>query len=233
MASVYSMVERTSTGIPGLDELIEGGVPKDSVTMVTGNTGSGKTTFCTQFLINGMENGEKCLYITTEELPEMISEDAQSFGWDLDAYAKQDKFRITYIDPSKRSNYLHEDIQKLVEEVDPDRIVLDSISVIGAYWYNDEEMRTNMHALVKGMRNVDATVVMTAEMAKEDSGQLTRYGITEYIVDGVIALGGLSLGQSTFRSLQVIKMRRTDIEEDVQGLDITKEGLVVEDQDTF
>lgn len=233
MVLFRSMVERVSSGVPGLDTLVEGGFPKHSVTMVSGNTGSGKTTFCTQFIKAGLENGEKCLYITTEELPEHISESAEEFGWDLDSYAEDDLFRITYIDPSKRSNYLSEDVEKLVEEVEPDRIVLDSISVISAYWHNDEEMRTNVHRLVQSFREMDASVVMTAEMPQSDSGGLTRYGIAEYVVDGVIALGGLSLGQSTFRSLQVIKMRQTDIDEDVQGLEITGDGLVVEEQETF
>lgn len=227
------MTDRVPTGIPGLDNLVDGGFPEDSVTLVTGNTGSGKTTFGTQFLIEGMENGEKCLYITTEEMPEEIKSDAESFGWDLEGYEDDGTLEMKYIDPSTRSSYLREDIEKAVEEHEPDRIAVDSISVIGAYWRHDDEIRSNIHHLVKGFREMDATVVMTAEIPDLDGGRLTRYGIAEFVVDGVIALGGLSLGETTFRSLQVVKMRKTPIDEDVMGLELTENGIQLQEEDTF
>lgn len=227
------MVERVASGIPGFDDLINGGFPEHTVTLITGNTGSGKTTFCTQFLLEGLENDDTCLYITTEELPEEIREDAASFGWDLEQYEDDGALQVAYIDPSTRSNYIREDIEKLADEMDPDRIVIDSVSVVGAYWSSDDQLRSNIHHLVKGFREMDSTVLITAEIPNEKSNQLSRYGIAEFVVDGVVALGGLSLGESTFRSLQVIKMRQTAIEEDVMGLEMTADGIAVEAEETL
>jgi KaiC/GvpD/RAD55 family RecA-like ATPase len=78
---------------------------------------------------------------------------------------------------------------------------------------------------------MDATVLITAETPETDGNQLSRYGIAEFVVDGVVALGGLSLGESTFRSLQVIKMRQTGIEEEIRGMQMTGDGLVVEEDE--
>ncbi len=227
------MVDRLTSGIEGFDELVNGGFPEGTVSLITGNTGSGKTTLCTQFLMEGVENGEQCLFITTEELPDEIREDAAAFGWDLAAYEEEGLLEIAYIDPSTRSNYIREDIEKRAEELDPDRVVVDSISVIGAYWTSDDQIRSNLHHLVKGFREMDTTVLVTAEVPKDDGGQLSRYGIAEFVVDGVVALGGLSLGKSTFRSLQIVKMRQTEIYEDVMGVRITDDGLVVKEEDSF
>lgn len=227
------MAERVTSGIPGFDELVNGGFPEDTVTLVTGNTGSGKTTFCTQFLLEGLEDGETCLYITTEELPEEIRDDAESFGWDLSEHEEDGSLQIKYVDPSTRSNYIREDIEKIVEEMEPDRIALDSISVIGAYWSSDEQIRSNIHHLVKGFRHMDSTVVVTAEIPNDASGQLSRYGIAEFVVDGVVALGGLSLGESTFRSIQVLKMRKSAIKENVYGVELTDDGIVVQEPEGF
>lgn len=227
------MVERIASGVPGFDELVGGGLPKESVTLITGNTGSGKTTFCSQFLWKGLENGENCLYITTEELPEEIREDAEVFGWGFQKYEDEGSLVIKYIDPSTRSNYLREDVEKLVDEVEPDRIVVDSVSVIGAYWHNDGDIRSHIHHLVKGFREMDVTALVTSEMPDLDSGRLSRYGIAEFVVDGVVVLGGLSFGETTFRSLQVVKMRKTNITEDVMGLNLTDDGIVVEEEETF
>lgn len=227
------MAERLSSGVPGFDELVDGGFPEGSVTLVTGSTGSGKTTFCTQFLWGGLEADENCLYITMEENPDEVRGSADGFGMDFESYEDDGSLSVHYIDPSTRSNYLREDVEKLVDEFDPDRIVVDSISVVGAYWSGDDEVRSHVHHLVKGFREMDATVLMTAEMSEVGHGRFSRYGIAEYVVDGVIALGGLALGKTTFRSLQVIKMRKTPIEEDVMGLEMTGDGLVVKEEETL
>ncbi len=227
------MVDRVSSGVPGFDELVSGGVPEGTVTLVAGSTGSGKTTFASQFLWEGLEDGETCLYITTEELPDEIREDADVFGWDFASYEDDGSLIIEYIDPSTRSNYFREDIEKIVDELEPDRLVVDSVSAVGAYWHGDDEVRAHVNQLIKGFREMDVTALVTAEKPDNSSTQFSRYGIAEYVVDGVVAIGGLSLGKTTFRSLQVIKMRKTAITEDVMGLKLTEDGLVIEEEAGF
>jgi len=224
------MVERVTTGIPGLDELIEGGLPEGSVTLLSGSTGAGKTTFCSQFLWEGFQNGDSCLFITMEEMPAQVREDALEFGWNFEEEAPGE-FNTFYIDPATKSDHTTLNVKNAMDQVEPDRVVIDSISVVEAYWEGSKEVRGNIHNLVQALRGRGVTTVITAEAPEK--GQMTRSGIVEYVADGVIALGGLRFGESTFRSLQVLKMRKTDIVEDVQGVELTDEGIVVRAPEKF
>jgi KaiC/GvpD/RAD55 family RecA-like ATPase len=79
-------MERIKTGIRGLDELIQGGFPKGSNIVVTGAPGSGKSIFGMSFIAEGCKNGEKCLYITVEQTPDDIVDQAFQFGWDFNQW---------------------------------------------------------------------------------------------------------------------------------------------------
>ncbi len=225
------MDERKSTGVPGIDDMIEGGLVKGSVTLVTGTTGAGKTTFCSQFLWNGLENGETCLFISLEERPEQIKRSARQFGMDFDNNDTDGTFKIMYIDPGSNPGNTADNVYRAIQEVSPDRVAIDSLSVLEAYWEDQDEMRNDINDLALQMRDGGWTTVITAEMPDPEGSRLTRHGIAEFVVDGVIVLGGLSLGQTTFRSVQVLKMRLTDITEDVKSLDLTGDGIVVIEED--
>ncbi len=222
--------ERVSVGIPGIDEMIEGGLVDGSVTLVTGTTGAGKTTFCSHFLWEGLQQGETCLFVTLEERPEQIKRSAKDFGMDFDEHGADGTFKMMYIDPSSNPGHTADSTYRAIQEVSPDRVAIDSLSVLEAYWEDAEELREDLNDLALQMRDGGWTTVITAEMPDPEGSQLTRHGIAEFVVDGVIVLGGLSIGQTTFRSVQVLKMRMTDINEDVQSIDLTDRGIVVQDE---
>ncbi|RLI99456.1 MAG: ATPase, partial [Candidatus Aenigmatarchaeota archaeon] len=126
------MLERVSTGIQNLDKLVGGGYPKGSAILVTGGTGTGKTIFSAQFLWDGLKKGEKGIFISLEENENDIREDVKQFGWDFLSYEKKGILRLYYYDPFNVA-----DIEAAVSEVltgfKPQRLVLDSISIIGLY----------------------------------------------------------------------------------------------------
>lgn len=221
------MEERVPTGVEGFDELVEGGFPLGSVVLLTGGPGTGKTTFCSQFLWEGLQNGEKCLYITTEELPKEIKDDASQFGFDFDQF---EEFDMMNMEPSDATSYLPQNIRSACEEKDYDRIVLDSISVFGIYWEGESAVRKNMDDLVKEFRRSDATTVMTAELPEEESGRLSRYGIAEFIADGVVKMEVLSIGKESFGNLTVRKMRQTNIRRGEFETMIDEGGLQIGDE---
>lgn len=221
------MEERVPTGVEGFDELVEGGFPLGSVVLLTGGPGTGKTTFCSQFLWEGLQNGEKCLYITTEELPKEIKDDASQFGFDFDQF---EEFDMMNMEPSDATSYLPQNIRSACEEKDYDRIVLDSISVFGIYWEGESAVRKNMDDLVKEFRRSDATTVMTAELPEEESGRLSRYGIAEFIADGVVKMEVLSIGKESFGNLTVRKMRQTNIQRGEFETMIDEGGLQIGDE---
>jgi len=136
-------VERIETGIEGLDDLIDGGFPEGSVSLISGGTGTGKTTFCNQFLMQGIENGQKCLYISTEEPVESIKDDAIVFDWDLRKHEDEGDLRMKYSEPSE-NQYLSGQVKQLLHSGDFDRVVLDSMSVFTTYWGDKFEVRRNL-----------------------------------------------------------------------------------------
>lgn len=221
------MQERISTGVPGLDKLIEGGFPKGSVTLLTGGPGAGKTIFCSQFLYHGLKKGEKCLYITTEELPGDILADTRQFGMDFEQY--QDQVEMRYIPPAQK---VIGEIEWIIKEKDFDRIVLDSLSVFEMYKGEDEgTIRRYINELFKKFRETDATVLVTSEIADGASEKLSRYGVAEFVADAVVKMNGLSLGESNFRTAQIVKMRRTDIDGGVVNVEIDGDGLAIREQE--
>jgi KaiC/GvpD/RAD55 family RecA-like ATPase len=224
------MVERISSGIPGLDELIEGGIPKSSVTLISGGTGTGKTTFCSQFLMEGLEKGEKTLYISTEEPPEAILDDSEEYNWNFREYQEKGQYEIDYIDPSK-NEFLSGAIKEKINNVSPERIVIDSISVFGIYWEDQYETRRNLQDLVAMLRRADSTIIMTAEIPEDEEDALSRSKVSEFVADGVIALYYQAVGEGSFRNIEVRKMRRTDHTPGTHPLEITDEGMRIK-QDT-
>ncbi|MFB6294389.1 MAG: RAD55 family ATPase [Candidatus Nanohaloarchaea archaeon] len=226
------MVERISTGIPGLDDLIEGGFPENSVTLVSGGAGTGKTIFSSQYLWHGLENGENCLFVTLEEEPDEIKADAAEFGWTFDKY-EDDAFNIIYINPFKDAGGFADRIREEIEEIGADRVVIDSTSTMGMYSDDPGKIRERLYGVVRKLRRADVTSIITSEVTDNVGSQLSRFGVEEFVADGVINLTGFSLGESSFRSLQVVKMRKTDIAEDICSLDISADGISVEQEETL
>ena len=93
-------MDRVSTGVKGLDEKIQGGFFKGSVNMITGQTGTGKSAFCSSFLYDGVKKGEPAIYVTTEQRVEDLRGDIQSmFGWDFTKFEKKKLMKFLYIKP--------------------------------------------------------------------------------------------------------------------------------------
>lgn len=218
------MVERVASGIEGLDDLIEGGFPKGSVTLITGGAGTGKTIFSSQFLWHGLQNGENCLFITLEEEPQEVKGDAEEFDWNFSNYEDENRFRIEYINPFEGRGFGNR-IESLIDEIDADRVVIDSTSVIGMYEEQEGKIRETLYEVVRMLRRSGVTSLITSEIPSDQEDALSRYGVEEFVSDGVIRLTGLHLGATSYRSIQVLKMRRTEIAESISQLDISSDGI--------
>lgn len=220
-------IERVSTGIPGLDELIEGGFVKNNAILLTGTSGTGKTIFCAQFIQQGLENGESCLFITFEERPEKIRETASDFGWDFEKYEEKGQLILKHKDPfeASKDDELFWFRNELAEK-EVDRVAMDSTSVLSLYYEDPYDIRRNLFRLVSMIEDSGVTAVLTTE-APEGEDKITRFGVEQFLVDGVIKLDVLSVGGGSSRSLSTVKMRRTNIDTKSYGLRITDEGLKV------
>jgi circadian clock protein KaiC len=222
------MKMRIESGIHGLDPLIQGGFLQNSVTLVTGGTGTGKTIFCLQYLWHGLQKGDTCLYISLEESPEDIKEDALQFGWDFEKFEKKGLFRVIYHDPAQVNN-LGAVIIDEIKRMDVKRIVIDSTSIVGLTIESASQIRKILYNITGTIKKTGCTALITSEIP-EGTKQLTRFGVEEFVVDGVIVLNYLEYAAGTGgmdRSLIIRKMRRTKHGKDMYPMEISAKGIMI------
>ncbi len=218
--------EKISTGIKGLDEILFGGIPKGHVVLITGGAGTGKTTFQSQFIWDKLKKGEKCLFITLEETPEEIKGDALQYGFDFSEYEKNNKFKIEYFDPFELSDMSHR-LYDLITVNEYKYVAIDSIALLGMYVNDEYKIRTKLFKIIQALKKSGATTIISTEIPEGSGGKLSRYGVEEFVVDGVIVLTYLNVGEDSFGNIEVRKMRRTQHKHGVYPIKITEKGIIV------
>lgn len=218
------------TGIDGLDELLGGGVPKGHVVTVMGSFGTGKTTFALQFLMQGLINGEKGIFISLEEDVDSVVANAASYGWDLNPYLKDKRLHIVKLEPADAKSTvtrIKSELPEFIRKSGATRIAIDSISLLNMMFADDNERRARLFGLCQQLRSTGATCVFTAEV-KDDNPRSSRDGLVEYVSDGVIGLRFNERDNGEVQLvLQVIKMRRLKHPRSVKPYSITDQGLEV------
>jgi len=219
-------VKRIKTGIPGLDGLMEGGFVQGSSYLITGSTGTGKTIFACQFLWQGLQQGDPVVYISLEEDPVDIKEDALMFGWDFETYEKKGLCKIIYHDPAQVNN-LGTVMMNEIAAIKAKRLVIDSTAVMGLSLDTHSQVRRRVYGIINALKSHDGCTALIISEIPEDSKALSRFGVEEFVVDGVIVLNYLGIGEVYNRSLVVRKMRRTKHGNDVYPFEISSKGVVV------
>ena len=223
-------IERIPTGIPGLDEIIEGGLPKSRTVLVTGTAGSGKTTLGIQFLYNGVtKHGENGLFVTLQEELVDLSQDMARYGWDLDRLSQQKKLALVQppipFEISQENidiDTILDTVHKRAVEVDAKRIVFDSLAQLGLPYTDPVALRRDLMRLAAMLRELGGTTILISEMV-EGEQKVSRYGVEEFLAQGVIILHLTP----TYRAIQVAKLRGTKHDTGIHRLRITDKGIVV------
>jgi len=228
-----SEIPRLDIGIEGLDDMIQGGVPKRSLLVVMGSAGTGKTTFGLQFLQRGIEDGEKAIYITLEEDKEAVVQAATEKGWPFDEYIENDKLAIVDLDPIEMANSLASirgDLPRLVDEFDAQRLVLDSVSLLEMMYDNQAERRTEVFDFTRSLKKAGVTTMLTSE-ASEGNPYASRHGIIEYLTDGVFVLQYVrSEFRETRLAVEIQKIRNANHSRETKPYEITSDGISVYQQ---
>lgn len=226
-----AVTDRIESGIQGLDKLLEGGFVKNSVNLIAGQAGTGKTLFCMQYLLNGLKRGENGIYITLEQKENEILQDVGRFGWDVEfqKYIKSGKFAIVPLEPTGMKELTEATVNHM-KKIGAKRFVLDSLSIATMGWKTGEldltKIRAEVFSYMKTLKSLGAVSLLITEVPETEEKALSRFGFEEFLADGVIVLHYLSFAAGgTPRSLIIRKMRRTKHGTDVYSFDIGENGI--------
>lgn len=236
--------KRVSTGIKGLDHLLSGGFLQGSVVLVSGTPGTGKTIVCFQYIQQGLEEGEKCLYLTSDERVHSLIFQANELGFNFQQYIDSGQLTFLYLDLEKRD--VHKEMDDILRTDSFSRVVLDSLtplSEIPVWLVNKgseiipsdlsldrntfpvnsiQATRTHVRRLLSILSDTDCTTLVTSEIP-EGSHCLSRDSISEFLVDGILLLDLDSTMDR--RKLTIRKMRGTKHTLKPQNVSIEKGGM--------
>ena len=230
------MVERLSTGIPDVDRMLAGGIPKGFLVAVVGEPGTGKTIFCQHFIAAGLRTGDRAIYVATEESRESIIRQAEMFGFGFEeAVRRGDLIIIDALmeergDPwSLRELTIEELLSKIIEAKKTlgyghCRLVIDSMS---AFWLDKPAMaRKYSYQVKRVLARWNMTILLTSQYAVTTSLGF-GFGI-EHVADGIIRFKKTVMRGVLTRYIVVEKMRQTPHDKRVYIIDIVDgKGMVV------
>jgi circadian clock protein KaiC len=229
-----SEVQKAQTGIPGLDDITNGGLPFGRPTLIAGGPGSGKTLLGVSFLVNGAEQfDEPGVLLTFEENAEELAQDVRSLGYDLHKLVEQKKLLIDYIhvDRSEIEETGEYDLEGLfvrldhaVKQIGAKRVMLDTIETLFGGLKDNGILRAELRRLFRWLRDHQLTAVVTAERGEQ---MFTRQGLEEYITDAVISLDHRVDGQISTRRIRVVKYRGSTHGTNEYPFLIDRDGITV------
>jgi circadian clock protein KaiC len=229
-----NMQEQCVTGVPGLDEVLFGGLPRNRLYLIDGNPGVGKTTLALQFLLEGVKRGEKCLYVTLSETKAELDAVAESHGWTLDG---MDVIELSQIESAlfaKSQNTLFQaaeieltNLSKLllqrIAEVKPARLVLDSLSEMRLLAQSALRYRRQILSFKQHFSQIDCTVLLLDDRTASSADQQVQS-----IVHGIISLAIIPLKFGINRRyLSVPKLRGARFREGNHDYAINRGGITL------
>ena len=219
---------RASTGVAGLDDMLGGGVPRASATVVQGGTGTGKTLLGLQFLLEGARHGEPGIHFTLEETPDQLRGIAHGLGWDLPALEARGLLTLRYTSPIELSTDRFLDrARRDVEKLGARRAVLDSLTSMALGVPSDRRFKEFVYALAKHFHVNGVTLAMNMEVADLlGSAQLSGHGLS-FAADNVIQLKYVEIEGRLERGLSVLKARGVAHATDVRRLAVVGSGVEV------
>jgi KaiC/GvpD/RAD55 family RecA-like ATPase len=242
-------MDRVTTGIKGLDDILNGGLPRSRTILVVGSPGSGKTTFAMQFLVGGAKAGEPGLYVSLDEKPERVKANLTSFNWNLDALERDGK--LTFIDatqlrrpgqkimagrveaessvslllPELTLGILIRTIRRVAAEEGIQRVVIDPITSLMLRYPEEPKRRRALLMFFDGLESTGCSCIVTSEL--RTSMLSRRFQLEEYLSQGVVLLHTIVHQGNVIRAVQVEKMRGIAHDPQLRPYQISQMGIEV------
>lgn len=233
------IIPRVRTYVPGLDEVLYGGIPERSVVLVSGGPGTGKSILGRQFLINGLTRGDAGVFVALEEHPVAVRRSFRHFNWDISRFEKEGRFAVVDAftagigSASQREKYVVKDVDNVHELVDvlrqaikdtgARRVTVDSVSTL--YLTKPSLARSTVMLLKRVIAGLGTTALFVSQVSVGERG-FGGPGV-EHAVDGIIRLDLDEMDGKLYRSMVVWKMRDTRTSMVRHPMEITDGGVVV------
>lgn len=225
-------MERVKTGVPGLDEMLCGGLLPQTANLVEGAPGTGKTTLGMQFIYHGIVAcGEPGLIMTFEEFPQQYYSDAASFGWDFYQMEREGKLRVIMTSPEVSRADLEQvggRIERLVQEIGAKRILIDSLSHFERLGRDPAHLRSIVYGFINSLKREGLTTVLTREstaLLGEAEGGDDAFA---FLVDSYVLLRYVEIESAVRKAILVLKMRGSDHDKGIRQFEITSRGIEVQ-----
>jgi circadian clock protein KaiC len=220
--------ERLSTGVAGLDEMLRGGFPQGSITLIAGGAGLGKTLLSLHFAVNGIERGEPCVFVSFQETPSHLRALAEGFGWDLADLEAQGLLQLLYTSPVELIVDQHTAyIKQAIVDLGARRVVIDGLKDIEIATPDKVRFKDYTYSLANFFRAQGVTSLLTNEIPELfGTMTLSEHGIS-FIADNVILLRYVELASQITRAISILKMRGSDHDKSLREYRITSAGLEV------
>ncbi|MBS7637958.1 KaiC domain-containing protein [Candidatus Bathyarchaeota archaeon] len=239
------MVERVITGISGLDEILNGGIPRRNIVLLSGGPGTGKSILGQQYLYNGLLRGEPGILVVLEEHPVQVRISMSQFGWDVRAYEEKNVFAIVDAftagigEAAKREKYVVRDpgdfqilldvLRDAIKDVNAERTVVDSVSTL--YITKPAMARSMVLQLKKILSGMACTSLLISQVSVTERG-FGGPGV-EHAADGIIRLDLDEVEGELKRSIIVWKMRGTSHSMKRHPFVITNRGIEIKAVETI
>jgi circadian clock protein KaiC len=214
MSESTRLFPKSATGIQGLDEVLNGGLPQGRPTLVCGTAGCGKTLLAMEFLVRGATQfDEPGVFMAFEETEQELTQNVASLGFDLKALIAQNKLVVDYVHIAREEieetgeydlEGLFIRLNNAIESIGARRVVLDTVESLFSGLPNPAILRAELRRLFRWLKDKGVTAIITGERGENT---LTRHGLEEYVSDCVILLDHRVTEQVSTRRLRVVKYR--------------------------
>ncbi|MBI2953850.1 MAG: AAA family ATPase [Chloroflexi bacterium] len=223
--------DRVKFGVPGLDEMMNGGIPRGETMLIAGSSGTGKTLLALHFVAEGARTGEPSVMVTFEEHPREHERKAAAFGWDLADWEKRGLLRMIYLRPLDLSvDEVLARVHDTVRRLDAKRVVINSISgfQLGISPSDEPEFREALYRIVATLSGEGVTTVMTTEIPNVFGELRISPEHVSFLADNIIVLRYAEIESQLRKVMMVVKMRTSKHDKDLRQYQINERGIVVE-----